>query len=140
MAERNPKLKKYRDGLETVTNRVMEFVENAYQTTSNNGVQPQIPLENSQILHSATTPDSILSMGTQMHSLSGQNGLPIEPYEILPSDIFSELPGFPSNLQSLFTGDHTDVMDLALQDVFTETFWATENMNGLFSGGEEWNM
>lgn len=92
------------------------------------------------MIHPATSPDSIMSMGTHMHSLPGQHGPPTEAYEFLPSDIFSELPGFPSNLQSLFTGDHTDVMDLTLQGVFTETFWATENMNGLFSGAEEWNL
>ncbi|KAJ5691398.1 hypothetical protein N7488_012133 [Penicillium malachiteum] len=143
MAERNPKLKKYRDGLETVINRAMEYVEAAYQTTPSHdtGIPTYLQAQSNQYLHSVTTPDSITGMEPQMQPLHhGQpQGIGSDVYDFQMLDIFSDIPGLPSNLQSLFSGDHADMLDTTFQGVFSENLWATE-MDTSFLEEGSWNL
>ncbi|KAJ5546855.1 hypothetical protein N7494_004440 [Penicillium frequentans] len=128
MAERNPRLKNYRDGLETVINRAMEYVEDAYQTSRNNsGICSQLAIPNDQ-LHPTSTSDSTTSAKTHMQSLQSNapQDLGTEVYDWQNTDIFSDLPGLPPNLQSLFTGDHADVLDSSFYGVLTQDLWASD--------------
>lgn len=128
MAERNSKLKKYRDGLETVISRAMEYVEDAYQASRNNsGICSQMAIPNEQ-LHPTTAPDSTTSAKAQMQSLQSNEpqGLGTEAYDWQNIDLFSDLPGLPPNLQSLFTGDHANFLDSSFHGTFTDDFWASE--------------
>lgn len=127
MVERNSRLKKYRDGLETVINRAMEYVEDAYQTKRNDDGVSQMATVNHQ-LHSTSTPDSTTRANTHMQPL--QNNTPqalgTEVYDWQNIDLFSDLPGLPPNLQNLFTGDHANFLDSSFHGTFTDEFWASE--------------
>lgn len=128
MAERNPRLKTYRDGLETVINRAMEYVEDAYQTNRNDsGILSQMAIPNDQ-LRPTSTSNSTTSAKDHMQSLQSNapQDLGTEVYDWQNIDIFSNLPGLPPNLQSLFTGDHADVFDSSFCGVLTQDLWASD--------------
>lgn len=69
MAERNPSLKKYRDGLEMIINRVMEYVNDAAKADplpSESHTEDVIPTPHSESVSAhtdATTGDAQLSAG-----------------------------------------------------------------------------
>lgn len=139
MAERNPRLKNYRDGLETVINRAMEYVEDAYQTSRNDsGICSQMAILSDQ-LHPTATSDSTTSAKAHMESLQSNapQGLGTEVYDWQNIDIFSDLPGLPPNLQSLFTGDHADVLDSSFYGALTQDLWACDAFDPPFL--EEYN-
>ncbi|KAJ5660118.1 hypothetical protein N7507_006569 [Penicillium longicatenatum] len=128
MAERNDRLKKYRDGLETVINRAMEYVEDAYQTSpKNSGLCSQMAISNGQ-LHPITISDSTTSAKSHMQPLQDHvlQGIGTEVYDWQNVDLFSDLPGLPPNLQNLFTGDRTDVLDSSFHGVFADDIWASD--------------
>ncbi|CAI7600886.1 unnamed protein product [Penicillium glandicola] len=131
MAERNPRLEKYWDGLEKVIDRAMEYVEDAYQANpTNNGVCSRVTTGHEQPLHlnMITTPDPTASAKNHIESLQANSaqGLENEAYGWQNTDLFSDFPGLPPNLQSLFTGDHADALGLSFHDIFREDLWASD--------------
>ncbi|KAJ5939472.1 hypothetical protein N7466_002606 [Penicillium verhagenii] len=140
MAERNPRLKKYRDGLEIIINRAMEYVEDAYQANRDeDGICSSMATGNEQPMH-LPTPDPISSSNHQNNTQSLQyiapQSLGAEIYDWQNTDLFSDLPGLPPNLQSLFTGEHADVLDSSFHGAFAEGFWATDPFHIPFSEEE----
>ncbi|KAJ6006413.1 hypothetical protein N7451_004357 [Penicillium sp. IBT 35674x] len=128
MAERNSRLKNYRDGLETVINRAMEYVEDAYQTSRNDsGICSQLAIAEDH-LQPTPTPGSTTSAEAHMQTLQSNapQGFGTEVYDWQNMNIFSDLPGLPPNLQSLFTGDHADVLDSSFYGVLTQDLWAND--------------
>ncbi|KAJ6036139.1 Zn(II)2Cys6 transcription factor [Penicillium herquei] len=143
MAERNPKLKKYRDGLEIVINRAMEYVEAAYQTipSHDTGITSHLQAQNNQLSNPVTTPESITGLEPHMQPLyHGQpQEIRSEVYDFQIPDFFSEIPGLPSNLQSIFSRDHADMLDTTFQGAFPENLWATEIDTSFLEEGA-WNL
>ncbi|KAJ6087998.1 hypothetical protein N7467_006912 [Penicillium canescens] len=144
MAERNAKLKKHRDGLETVINRAMDYVEDAYQASRSNdgGMHSRLVTVtgNEQPLQSSTTPNSITNQETHMQTLQANapQDLETEVFDCQSPGLFSDLPGLPPNLHNLLTGDHADVLD-AFNGVFTEDFWGADAFHlSLFEGQDGW--
>lgn len=100
MAERNPNLKKYRDSLETVINRVMDHVNGASQhqppTPSEGGNQTGVHLFDSALYEMSPGLGDWLDM--EFPNLADASNISV--------------PGDPTGMQEPFNG------------IFTEDFWA----------------
>ncbi|KAJ6131113.1 hypothetical protein N7523_001573 [Penicillium sp. IBT 18751x] len=129
MAERNVRLKNYRDGLETVIDRAMEFVQEASQANSsvqNRDEQVDHPLHSIGLQCSGTLSSSTLG------SVSENAG-----YELWSSFLPDTLAGFqdfPTNRQAGLEGDASDML-LSFDELFAEDGWTIDasflqEMNG----------
>lgn len=127
MAEQNPALKKYRDGLETVTNKVMDHVHGAshhphrhQQPTPSEGgtgneAQPGIQFQDSvstPVSASASTLDEMSSPGLGL-------GMGMGFGDWLDTMQFPT-PGLVDASSSIPTGSQ----DLSFNGLLTEDFWA----------------
>lgn len=127
MAERNPRLKTHRDGLETIINRAMDFVEEA-----------SAPRQQSQGCLDAVMPEIAISADISAESLQGL-GAPAQPsgnnafhetaeqFDSANSDLFSDLHEM-LNLQGDMSSNDMQGL-LPFHGIFTEDFWASDAFN-----------
>lgn len=129
MAEHNPRLKTHRDGLETIINRAMDFVQEASAPRQ----QSQGSLD-AQQQGSAVMPEMAISS----ESLQGL-GLPTQPsennafhettgrFDLANCDLFSDLHEM-LNLQGDMSSNDMEGV-LPFHGIFTEDFWAGDAFN-----------
>ncbi|KAJ5811764.1 hypothetical protein N7474_008065 [Penicillium riverlandense] len=110
MAERNPKLKKHRDGLETIINRAMEFVEESANTRS--ASEQGLPTQGR-------------STGEQpMHHTSPHGSLESQAQQFVPDNLYA---GSPSVLYPF-------------QGIITEDFWTGDTFSVPILEGFNWRI
>ena len=131
MAERNPKLKKHRDGLENIINRAMEFVEESANTRR----------ASEQSLHHASPRDD--SLGPQVQQFVADNpcGATAELFDIHAQGLFPVLQDFPAQLNDGLTAGSPSVLH-PFQGIFADDFdfWAGDSFNLPMLEGFNWRM
>lgn len=127
MAEHNPRLKTYRDGLETIINRAMEFVQEASQSqqTSQGGLlshgTEHEPLPIPAASHPVLGPQTLPPRLDTIHETNTQR------FDSANADLLSDLQEI-MNLQGDMSGNEIDGV-LPLYGIFTEDFWAADAFN-----------
>lgn len=130
MAEHNPRLKIYRDGLETVINRAMDFVQEASEPrqASQGGLHTQ------RTDHAALSTTSIaaeplpsLAPPTQPSADYDFHETNTDRFESANCDLFTDLHEM-LNLQGGMSSNDTDGL-LPFHGIFTEDFWAADAFN-----------
>ncbi|KAJ5099051.1 hypothetical protein N7532_006052 [Penicillium argentinense] len=143
MAERNTRLKKHRDGLETIINRAMEHVQEASETAHNNSVvvhnsgSPQ----NEPPMHMDTStdfPPALESFMQQTHSGPPFDTSP-QVFDPQNGGSFPNLNDFPFDLQDDILGEDGDSAN-PFHGVFTEEFWAADAFNLPILDGFVWRI
>ena len=134
MAERNQKLKSYRDGLETIINRAMDFVQQASdaQKTNQGGIHTEGVVGFGQQLRVATSPETTQSLEShiQLHQPNAVDacGLGMEAFNFPDDDLFQHLRDLPFNLQDSLSRDNVDILH-SLDAIFADDFWVADAFN-----------
>lgn len=131
MAERNQKLKSYRDGLETIITRAMDFVQEASDAQKSNpvGIHTERVIEFGQPLRVVTPPEATQSLEPQiqLHQANAVDacGLGTEAFNFPDDDLFQHLRDLPFNLQDSLSRDNVDVLH-SLDAIFADDFWVAD--------------
>ncbi|KAJ5190825.1 uncharacterized protein N7498_009810 [Penicillium cinerascens] len=126
MAERNQKLKNYRDGLETIINRAMDFVQQASDAQKSN----QGGIHTEEVTGFAQPSETTQSLEIQLHQPNAVDacGLDTEAFNFPDDDLFQHLRDLPFNLQDSLSRDNVDVLH-SLDDIFSDDFWVADAFN-----------
>lgn len=130
MAEHNPRLKTYRDGLETIINRAMEYVQEASaprQATQGGLATPRT--DHGLLSETAISTEPLPGPGPQTQQIQ-ENALPEtthQRFDSINADMFSDLHDI-LNLQGDMSGNDIDGV-LPFHGIFTEDFWAADAFN-----------
>lgn len=140
MAERNPKLKKHRDGLETIINRAMEFVEESANTgRANEQARPaQGHSRGEQAMHHTSPHDSL---GSQAQQFVPDNlyGTTTELFDTHTQGLFPGFQDFPIQLNDGLIAGSSNVVH-PFQGMFTEDFWTGDTFNLPMLEGFNWQV
>jgi hypothetical protein len=130
MAEHNPRLKTYRDGLETIINRAMDYVQEAsVPRQANQGGLPTPRTDHGLMPETAISTEPLPGPGPQTQPLQ-DNTLPettTQRFDSINADMFSDLHEI-LNLQGDMCGNDIDGV-LPFHGIFTEDFWAADAFN-----------
>jgi hypothetical protein len=130
MAEHNPRLKSYRDGLETIINRAMDYVQEA--SAPRQGKQGRLPTprtDHGLLSEAPISTEPLPGPGPQTQPMQ-DNALPettTQRFDPISADMFSDLHDI-LNLQSDISGNDIDSV-LPFHGIFTEDFWAADAFN-----------
>lgn len=130
MAEHNPRLKTYRDGLETIINRAMEYVQEASAprpATQGGLATPRT--DHGLLSETAIFTEPLPGPGPQTQQIQ-ENALPettTQRFDSINADMFSDLHDI-FNLQGNMSGNDIDGV-LPFHGIFTEDFWAADAFN-----------
>jgi hypothetical protein len=140
MAERNPKLKKHRDGLETIINRAMEFVEESANTrrAREQGLPAQSHSTGEQPMHH-TSPHGSLESQAQQFVPDNLYGTTTELFDIHTQGLFPGFQDFPMQLNDGLTAGSPSVLH-PFQGIFTEDFWTGDTFNVPMLEGFNWRI
>lgn len=137
MAERNPKLKKHRDGLETIINRAMEFVEESANTRRASQVLPaQGHSTGEQSMHHTSPHDSLGSQAQQFVP-DNLDGTTTELFDMHTQGLFPGFQDFPMQFNDGLTAVNPNVLH-PFQGIFTEDFWTGDTLNLPMLEGFNW--
>lgn len=135
MAERNQRLKRYRDGLGTTINRAVDFVQGASEVQQLNpgDTLTQSPIGLGQPSQVTTPPAATQSLESHMQLLQPNNacGLGSETFDFPGPDLFEDLQDLPidlpMNLQNSLSRDNAQIMH-PFGGVFAEDFWVGDDL------------
>jgi hypothetical protein len=137
VAERNPRLTKYRDGLETIINRAMEFVQDASISASENRFSISTDMIG-ELQEQPLTPSSLDPM-----KMLDLQSLPPDIAQSLGLASFEPQVPFPSfaGLSSNFGYQTVDFPEEhSLCGAFSEEFWAADAFNMPMLDGFKWRI
>jgi hypothetical protein len=143
MAERNPRLKPYRDKLETIINRVMEFVENSSACALENELS--LPANADPICFQQQQQQPLTQFSLDpMHTFDPQSlppniaqPLALGSFNSQSSDIIPNLPDHPSNFEG---GSGGAVEASSLHNWLSEEFWEADGFNMPMLDGCNWKV
>ncbi|KAJ5832866.1 hypothetical protein N7474_001177 [Penicillium riverlandense] len=132
MAERNQRLKRYRDGLETIINRAVDFVQRASEAQQLNlgGSITQNPIGLGQPLQVATPPEATQSLESHMQPLQQPNnacGVGPESFDFPVPDLFQDLQDLPINLQNSLPWGNADIRH-PFDGIFADNLWVGDDL------------
>ncbi|KAJ5765930.1 hypothetical protein N7520_005489 [Penicillium odoratum] len=132
MAERNTRLKPYRDGLDSIINRAMDFVQEASEAPASlqNNVSSLGVSSYTQSAPRAYPPDAIPHVEPPMPvtQSTATQGSGAELFGFQDSNIFQDLQDLSTSLQDGLSRDNP-ALTQPFQSIFTEDFWAVDAFN-----------
>jgi hypothetical protein len=126
-------LKRYRDGLETIINKAMEFVQDASGAT--HGVN-EMPVQANNICQQQQLPPPASRANPSLDDMHMLHNQPLPPdidqsqgtgvFYTQNSDIFAEFPAFLNDLPDGLVGGAE--MPHPFHRAFTEGFWTADDL------------